>query len=57
MLARHGRGRYVVVDATSPAERIHAIVAERVLALLPLPVVEQPVQADPVDPTYAGTLP
>jgi dTMP kinase len=55
-LARHGRGRYVVIDAGSPVESIHAAVLERVLGLLPPPPLDL-TSTRPVDPTYAGTLP
>jgi dTMP kinase len=56
-LARHGRGSYVVIDATSPPERIHTMVLERVLPYLSQPVPDRPARSEPVDPTYAGTLP
>jgi dTMP kinase len=56
-LARHGRGRYVVVDAGLPAERIHAVVVQRVLALLPHRIALPPAQAAPTDPSYVGTSP
>jgi dTMP kinase len=57
MLARHGRSSYVVIDATSPPERIHSMVLERVLGYLPPAVLQRPGESKPVDPTYAGTLP
>jgi dTMP kinase len=57
MLARHGRSSYAVIDATLPAERIHALVLERVLGYLAPTVPDRPARSEPVDPTYAGTLP
>lgn len=57
LLARQGRGRYVVVDARWPADRIHALVLDRVSALLPPPVEVSVAAAEPADQTYAGTLP
>jgi dTMP kinase len=56
-LARHGRGSYVVIDAALPTERTHALVLERVLGLLPPAPVDPAARVEPVDPTYAGTLP
>jgi dTMP kinase len=56
-LARHGRSQYVVINATSPPERIHAMVLERVLPYLSPAALVRPARNEPVDPTYAGTLP
>jgi dTMP kinase len=56
-LARQGRGRYVVIDGRSPADRIHQVVLDRVLALLPPVTSGPPAAAAQADPTYAGTLP
>jgi dTMP kinase len=56
-LARHGRGRYAVIDAALPVERIHALALERVLGLLPPAPIDLAARAEPVDPSYAGTLP
>jgi dTMP kinase len=56
-LARQGRGRYLVLDATAPIERTHAAVLARVRALLPVPDVAQSKSSAPADSTYAGTRP
>jgi dTMP kinase len=56
-LARQGRGRYLVLDATAPIERTHAAVLARVRALIPVPDVTQAEPSAPADPTYAGTRP